>query len=215
MYWEDTGLIWVPTSPHIPTSETALNYVATGFLGEAGGVNHGIGYTLPFAVFGHPSFNSFAVADQFNQMQLPGVLFRPTTFKPFYGIFKDQIINGAQIFYTDRDKVNLCNLAVRILYRTYHAPGIKMFQPDPSGDAGPAAFDKIAGTDALRLALQKGATPEEIITSWQPGLAAFREARRPYLLYGDRPKMDLNNVTSDAPANPPSKPAPVKKAVGN
>lgn len=219
MYWEDTGLIWVPTSPHIPTPETALNYVATGFLGEAGGINHGIGYTLPFAVFGHPSFNSFALADQFNQMQLPGVLFRPTTFKPFYGIFKDQIINGAQIFYTDRDKVNLCNLAVRILYRAYHAPGIKMFQPDASGDSGPAAFDKIAGTDALRLALQKGSTPEEIITSWQPGLTAFREARRPYLLYGDRPKTDLNNVTPDAPAAPsaasPSKPAPVKKAVGN
>ena len=66
MYWEDTGLMWIPTSPHIPTSETALNYVATGFLGEAGGINHGIGYTLPFAVFGHPSFDSFALTDQFN-----------------------------------------------------------------------------------------------------------------------------------------------------
>ena len=77
MYWEDTGLMWIPTSPHIPTAETALNYVATGFLGEAGGINHGIGYTLPFAVFGHPSFDSFAIADEFNQMQMPGVLFRP------------------------------------------------------------------------------------------------------------------------------------------
>jgi len=67
MYWEDTGLMWIPTSPHIPTAETALNYVATGFLGEAGGVNSGIGYTLPFAVFGHPSFDSFALADQFNR----------------------------------------------------------------------------------------------------------------------------------------------------
>ena len=188
MYWEDTGLVWIPTSPHIPTVETSLNYVATGFLGEAGGINHGIGYTLPFAVFGHPSFNAFHITDQFTQMQIPGVLFRPVTFKPFYGVFKDQIINGAQIYYTDRDKVNLCNLAVQILYHTYHAPGIKMFVPNASGDAGPDAFDQIAGGDALRVALQKGATPDEIIASWQPGLAAFREARRPYLLYGDRQK---------------------------
>ena len=187
MYWEDTGLIWIPTSPHVPRSETAFDYVATGFLGEAGGINHGIGYTLPFAVFGHPSFNSFNLANEFNQMKIPGVLFRPTTIKPFYGVFKDQIINGVQIFYTDRDKVNLCNLAVQILYSMYHQPDVKMFQPDSSGDAGPDPFDKIAGGDGLRLALQKGQTPSEIIVSWQPGLAAFRETRRPYLLYGERP----------------------------
>ena len=193
MYWEDTGLMWVPTSPHIPTSETTLNYVATGFLGEAGGINHGIGYTLPFAVFGHPSFDSFALASQFNQMQIPGVFFEPVTFKPFYGVFKDQLINGAQIYYTDRDKVNLCNLAVQILYRMYHSPGTKMFRDSGNGDSGPDAFDHIAGGDALRVALQSGKTPEEIITSWQPALAAFREARRPFLLYGERPKSGTGN----------------------
>jgi uncharacterized protein YbbC (DUF1343 family) len=193
MYWEDTGLMWIPTSPHIPTAETALNYVATGFLGEAGGINHGIGYTLPFAVFGHPSFDSFALTDQFNHMQFPGVTFEPVTFKPFYGVFKDQLIHGSQIFYTDRDKVNLCDLAVEILYRMYHAPGTKMFVDSGNGDSGPAAFDGIAGGDALRLALQSGKTPEDIITSWQPALAAFREARRPYLLYGDRPKSETGN----------------------
>jgi uncharacterized protein YbbC (DUF1343 family) len=193
MYWSDTGLNWIPTSPHIPTAETALDYVATGFLGEAGGINHGIGYTLPFAVFGHPSFNSFTLTDQFNQMQIPGVLFEPVTFKPFYGAFKDQVINGSQIYYTDRDKVNLCNLAVQILYRMYHAPGTKMFRTSANGDSGPDAFDHIAGGDGLRTALQSGKTPEEIITSWQPGLAAFREARRAYLLYGERPKSGADN----------------------
>lgn len=192
MYWEDTGLIWVPTSPHIPTSETSLDYVATGFLGEAGGINHGIGYTLPFKLVGHPSFNSFKLADEFNGLQIPGVLFRPVTYKPFYGVFKDKIVNGVQIFYVDRDRANLCNLAVEILYHMIHEPGTKMFQPDSSGDAGPEAFDKIAGSDSLRLALQSGKTPEQIIVSWQAGLAAFREARRPYLLYGERPKSDGN-----------------------
>jgi uncharacterized protein YbbC (DUF1343 family) len=193
MYWEDTGLIWVPTSPHIPTAETSLTYVATGLLGEAGGVCNGVGYTLPFDVFGHSSFNAFKLTDQFNRMQVPGTLFRPVTFKPFYQVFKDQIINGTQIYFTDRDKVNLTNLAVQILYTTYHAPGIKMFRPTPDGDSGPSAFDHVAGSDALRLALQRGDTPEQIISSWQPGLTAFREARRPYLLYGDHAKSDTGN----------------------
>jgi uncharacterized protein YbbC (DUF1343 family) len=190
MYWEDTGLLWVPTSPHIPTSETALDYVATGFLGEAGGINHGIGYTLPFQVFGHSTFDSFTLADEFNGLQIPGVLFKPVTFKPFYGVFKDQLIHGCQIYFTDRDKVNLCDLAVQILYKMYHAPHTHMFVDSANGDSGPSAFDHIAGSDDLRKALQAGETPEQIIEAWQPALAKFREARRPYLLYGDRPKTE-------------------------
>jgi uncharacterized protein YbbC (DUF1343 family) len=188
MYWEDTGLVWIPTSPHIPTAETTLNYVATGFLGEAGGVSNGVGYTLPFAVFGHPSFDSFGLADQMNQMKMPGVLFEPITYKPFYSLFRDEVVNGVQIFFTDRDKVNLTNLALQILYRSYHSAGTRMFHASADGDSGPDAFDHIAGNDALRLALQAGKTPEEIIASWQQDLMAFREARRPYLLYGERPR---------------------------
>ena len=193
MYWEDTGLMWVPTSPHIPTAETALNYVATGFLGEAGGINHGIGYTLPFAVFGHPTFDAFTLTSEMNKLQLPGVYFEPVTFKPFYGEFKDQLINGSQIYYTDRTKANLCNLAAQILYKTYHSPGTKMFRDSPDGNSGPAPFDHIAGGPELRVALQTGKTPEDIITSWQTGLAEFRQARRPYLLYGERPKSETGN----------------------
>ncbi len=193
MYWEDTGLMWIPTSPHIPTAETSLHYVATGMLGEAGGVSNGVGYTLPFAVFGHPTFNSFTLADQMNQMKMPGVSFEPITYKPFYNLFKNDVVNGVQLFYTDRDNVNLCNVAVQILYRCYHSSGTHMFRASDSGDSGPDAFDHIAGTDALRLALQNGKTPEEIIASWQQDLMAFREARRPYLLYGERPRTETGN----------------------
>jgi uncharacterized protein YbbC (DUF1343 family) len=193
MSWDETGLMWVPTSPHIPTAETALNYVATGFLGEAGGISNGVGYTLPFAVFAHPSFNSFAVADQFNSLRIPGVLFEPVTYKPFYNLFKDQVISGAQLYYPDPSKVNLCNLAVQILYRCYHAPGTRMFRTTADGNSGSDAFDHIAGTDELRLALQAGKTPEEIVAGWQASLSNFREARRPYLLYGEQPRSETGN----------------------
>ena len=193
MYWQDTGLMWIPTSPHIPTAETALHYVATGLLGEAGGVSNGVGSTEPFALFGHSTFNSFGMTDQFNQMQIPGVTFTPVSFKPFYSAFKDQILNGVRLHYTDPDKVNLCQLAVQILFRAYHSPNTKMFRPSADGESGPDPFDHVAGGDALRLALQSGQTPDQIVTSWQASLAAFREARRPYLLYGDRPKSDTGN----------------------
>ena len=187
MYWEQTGLLWIPPSPHIPTADTSLDYVATGFLGEAGGISHGIGYTLPFKLVGHPSFNSFTLADEFTALDVPGVLVRPSTFEPFYGEFKNQVVHGVEIFFTDPDKVNLCDFAVQILYLMYHKHGIHMFRESANGDSGPDAFDKICGGDALRTALINGEKPEEIIASWQAGLDQFTAARRKYLLYGERP----------------------------
>jgi uncharacterized protein YbbC (DUF1343 family) len=68
-----------------------------------------------------------------------------------------------------------------------------MFRDSADGDSGPSAFDHIAGGSALRVALQTGKTPEDIVTSWQQGLADFRQARRPYLLYGEKPKSETGN----------------------
>ena len=207
MYWSDTGLIWIPTSPHIPIAQTALDYIATGFLGEAGGVNHGIGYTLPFDLVGHPSFNSFALSEEFNDLGLPGVLFHPATWQPFYGtVFKNKVCNGVQIFYTDRNRVNLCALAVQILYHVYHKPGIHMFQPDPSGESGPQAFDAIAGGSALRVALESDEKPNQIVDSWQDGLDQFRRERQRYLIYHDgaEEKASPSRPAAMTPFTPPA-----------
>jgi uncharacterized protein YbbC (DUF1343 family) len=140
-------------------------------------------------------------------MNLPGTLFRPATWEPFYGVFKNQVINGVQIYYINRDQVDLCGLAAHILYTVYHKPGIKMFHTDASGDSGPDAFDKIAGGPALRLALQHGQTPEEIIGSWQPGLTAFREERKRFLLYGERPGPTPTPAPALVPAAPTTPPS--------
>ncbi len=89
-----------------------------------------------------------------------------------------------------------------------------MFHTDPTGESGPDAFDQIAGGDALRLALQQGEKPDEIIAAWQPGLAAFREERRPFLLYGEKSSppplpaatasQSQNNSSSPSAPIPPS-----------
>ena len=49
----------------------------------------------------------------------------------------------------------------------------------------PDFFDKLAGTDALRIQIQAGKTPAEIRQSWQKELNKFREKRKAYLLYED------------------------------
>jgi len=44
-------------------------------------------------------------------------------------------------------------------------------------------FDKLAGTDKLRLQIIGGKTAKEIKVSWQKGLEEFKEIRGKYLIY--------------------------------
>ncbi len=46
-------------------------------------------------------------------------------------------------------------------------------------------FDKLAGTDELRLAIIAGADAEDLARRWKPEIAEFKEKRRRYLLYAD------------------------------
>src|SRR5205823_11440573 len=89
MAWRDTGLPWVPTSPHVPHGESPLFQVATGMLGEIGGVSTGIGYTLPFECIAVPGLDPHKLAEALNGCNLPGVKFQPITYKPYYFTFKD------------------------------------------------------------------------------------------------------------------------------
>jgi uncharacterized protein YbbC (DUF1343 family) len=44
-------------------------------------------------------------------------------------------------------------------------------------------FDKVCGSDRIRLDLLAGVSAERIIEKWQPGLRAFLELREEYLIY--------------------------------
>jgi uncharacterized protein YbbC (DUF1343 family) len=43
--------------------------------------------------------------------------------------------------------------------------------------------DRLAGSDALRLAVDAGVELAEIVDTWNPGLAEFERLRDRYLLY--------------------------------
>ncbi len=82
MVWRETGLPWVPSSPHVPHGESPLFQVATGMLGELGSVSTGIGYTLPFECVAAPGLDPHKLAGALNGYHLRGVELRPITYKP-------------------------------------------------------------------------------------------------------------------------------------
>ena len=94
MTFEETGLKWVPTSPHIPEPSTPFYYPTTGILGELQLVNIGIGYTLPFKVVGAPWIDAKKFAQQLNDQKFPGVHFILFITAPFLAVFRAKIAMG-------------------------------------------------------------------------------------------------------------------------
>ena len=54
MWFEETGLPWVPTSPHVPDASTILPMISTGTYGELHVLSEGVGVTIPFEFAGGP-----------------------------------------------------------------------------------------------------------------------------------------------------------------
>ncbi len=101
MSFQDTGLTWIPTSPHIPEATTAFFYPITGILGELQMVSTGIGYTLPFKIVGAPWIDAKLFAQHLNSQKFPGVSFKPFYFRPFYGRFAKEDCEGILIVVTN------------------------------------------------------------------------------------------------------------------
>jgi uncharacterized protein YbbC (DUF1343 family) len=183
MVWADTGLPWVPASPHVPRGDSPLFQVATGMIGEIGNVSIGVGYTLPFECIGMPKVNPHALAEKLNGYGLSGVKFRPLTYKPYYAAYKDEIIGGVQVYFTDPENAPLTAINYYALEALKQVAGRDVFAEAVKANKKFDMFDKVNGTDATRLALQAGKSAAEIVAEWKAGEEKFRADRKGYLLY--------------------------------
>lgn len=150
MTFDRTGLPWVPTSPNIPTAETAMFYPATGIMGELGSVSIGANFTMPFRVAVSETIDAQKLAVKLNDMAIPGVRFRPVYLQP--GGKRQQ---GVQVYILDPAKANLTAIQFHIL-RALMTLGHKPFDV-------PAArlnmFDKVCGSKTLRPILADSRAP--------------------------------------------------------
>lgn len=182
MLFSDTGMPWVLPSPHIPSAETAVYYPATGIAGELDYLNIGVGYTMPFRTFAASWINGRDLADNLNSLQLPGVMFRPISYKPYYGFGKGTDLNGVEVYVTDFDKAELT------LVQFYVMQELARMYPAHKASAGasPARFgmfDKVCGSKAVRTGFFKRHRVEDIDRLWHKDLPAFEKTKKEYHLY--------------------------------
>lgn len=184
MTFSDTGLAWVPTSPHIPRPETAYFYPATGILGELSTYNIGVGYPQPFELIGAPWVDGERFAAKMNALGLSGVYFRPVSYKPYYAAHKGVLCQGAQIHLLDPREapwVEIQFYAVEVLRGLF--PEAPLFSADEPAGQGRPRIDATLGSGDATAALAEGRPIKDVLAGWRREAAAFAERRKKYLLY--------------------------------
>jgi uncharacterized protein YbbC (DUF1343 family) len=184
MLWEDTGLPWVPPSPNMPTPDTARVYPG-GCLIEGTNLSEGRGTTRPFEWIGAPYLDAHRYAADLERLKLPGVGFRAARFVPTFHKWAGRTCEGVQIHVTDRARFKpfLTSLAMIAAARRTAPRGFAWKRPPYEFERRRLPIDILCGTDAIRLAIERGVPLRHLERGWKDELGRWERRRGPALLY--------------------------------
>ena len=181
MLYEDTRLPWVLPSPNIPFKDSPMYYAASGVCGELYGfMNIGIGYTLPFQLFGALWLDPEKLKARLESYDLPGISFRTIWYKPYFGSLAGKHVKGLQFFFTDYEKARVTET------QFYVMQAVAELYPDKRAFevvSGVGLFDKVCGTDYVRKEFGKRYKVADIQEYWRKDEESFRALSQKYHIY--------------------------------
>ena len=152
----------VPPSPNLPNAQAIALYPSLCFM-ERTIMSVGRGTAMQFQLYGHPEYpnNSFTFSPSPNA----GSKYPKLDGERCYGVD----LRGVTV----SDQLDLQWL-LDAYAKTAKKEGFFL-----------SGFERLSGTSSLRQQILKGTPPTAIRASWQPGLDAFKQQRKKYLLYPD------------------------------
>ena len=179
MWYDATGLQWVPPSPNMPTLTTATLYPGL-CLFEGTNMSEGRGTTTPFEYIGAPWCDGERWAELLNNCQLPGVRFRPIVFTPAPATettkHAKQTCGGVAIHITDRKQFRPIETTLQML-------SILTTEYRDDFEFLPTHFDRLAGNIWLRDALLNSTSVDTIQARWIQELQTWRDNVTQYQVY--------------------------------
>ncbi len=184
MYWDDTGLTWILSSPNIPTFDTTLVYPG-GVLFEGTNVSEGRGTTRPFELIGAPWVVSERFAEGMNARGIPGSFFRPVVFEPTFHKHAREACAGCQVHVIDRRRFPAVEAGVALIeaFRAAAPDRFAWKSPPYEYEYEKMPIDCLAGSSLLREQIEAGVSARDIARSWEPAVADFSRLRGKFLLY--------------------------------
>ncbi len=182
MRYEETGLQWIASSPHIPHPTTALFYPVSGILGELGYMSIGVGYTIPFQMFAAEWLDATKLADNLNALNLEGIHFRPIYLKPFYSVGQGKQLEGVQVHLMNYEKAKLSEIQFYVMQE------IAVLYPDKAifdnaDEKRYRMFDQVSGSSFVREEFAKNNRFDDIKDFWYNKVDDFKRASKKYYLY--------------------------------
>ncbi len=182
MDFADTGLPWVAPSPHIPQAISAYYYPMSGIAGELGTLSIGVGYTLPFELFGASWVDADTLADRLNALKLEGVIFRPIHYTPFYGTQKGSRLQGVQVHLVDRKTARLTEIQFYVMQEMAALyPSHKPFAT--AEESRLKMVDKVCGSNKIRQQFTRRYRWEDARPYWENGVKKFKQKSQTYYIY--------------------------------
>jgi uncharacterized protein YbbC (DUF1343 family) len=184
MSFEDTGLPWVMPSPNMPTCDTAFVYPGQCLV-EGTNMSEGRGTTRPFEIIGAPFLDGFRLAAALTEASLPGVRFRPLSFRPMFHKFAGRSCGGVQLHVVDRAAFRPYRTGIALLAAARRQAGDEFrWRTEPYEFVEhPPAIDLLTGGDEVRRGIDAGASVHDIAAGFAAFEREFAENRRPFLEY--------------------------------
>lgn len=156
----------VPPSPNLPDMRSVYLYASLCPF-EGTPVSLGRGTAHPFQMYGHPAMKGCSFS--FTPHSMPGAKNPP---------LKDQLCYGVDLSVLSEAEARATGFDLKYVVDAYRRTGLgeDFFRP---------FFDLLMGTDRVRKLILEGRTADEIRSTWAAEVEAFKERRRPYLLYAE------------------------------
>lgn len=168
---------WIPPSPNLPRFPGVLLYPGTVLL-EGTEASEGRGTTTPFEVAGTPATDPRALCQRIEACRLPGLAVSPWRFQPTFQKHAGESVGGVFLHVTDPRALRAWSVGVAVL------AALRAVATDFAWRRRPyeyvrnrPAIDLIAGTPALRAAIEQGGRPPDLDRS------AWSERCAPHRLY--------------------------------
>ena len=185
MWYDQTGLPWIPPSPNIPTLSTATVYPGMCLI-EGTLLSEGRGTTTPFEQVGAPYINAETLAKTLNDESLPGLFFRPQYFKPQFQKWSGKVCGAVQLHITDRDKIKSLVTSITLLSSIKKLyPNEFAWRTEPYEFVSDRlAIDLLYGSPTLREEIDSSSLSlNDLEPSWKEEIKEFLPQREAYLIY--------------------------------
>lgn len=193
MFWNETGLIWIPPSPNMPTPDTVLVYPG-GCLLEGTNFSEGRGTTRPFENWGAPWLEGAIPGILETIGEVPGAILRPNIFQPVFHKHAGVTCFGVQPHMVDPRSfrsIDLYLMLITLAVRANREQFAWRLEPYEFVDA-PIAIDLLFGSSEERVRIEDAAKDDRLdlqswtdaVTSrWASDVREFESRRNGSLLY--------------------------------